>query len=308
MGGVVTKTRKLLSMERYLHGLKILADINDPVIKKRFEDGQGKSLPFALPMLLLPRYQCNQSLITNLPLTGDMNRPIYRHLADQQWRKYKRLILMQRITQMFIVPDVLPYLDPVAEVRLAFGRRNVQPGEFVDSRVSEIPAKLSIQPFDQGRRLVSIVVLDSDVPNLETDSFEYRCHFLAVNIPVSPQSTSVPLVKLHEGKQVVLPWVAPTAQKGSPYHRISIFVLQQAEGKELDGEKIGKAVKRRGFNLRSFNDKYLVNPVGVTLFRVKWDEGMAGVMKRAGVEGADVELKRKTEKLPYKKKDTARYR
>ena len=237
-----------------------------------------------------------------------MNRPIYRHLADQQWRKYKRLIIMQRITQMYIVPDVLPYLDPVAEVRLAFGRRNVQPGEFVDSRVSEIPAKLAIQPFDQGRRLVSIVVLDSDVPNLETDSFEYRCHFLAVNVPVSPTSTSVPLVKLDKEKQIVLPWVPPTAQKGSPYHRISIFVLQQEEGKVLDGAKIGKVMKRSGFNLRSFNDRYRVHPVGVSLFRIKWDEGMAGVMKRAGVEGADVELKMKREKLPYKKKDTARYR
>ena len=42
-GGEAAKKGKLLSMERYLHELKILADINDPVIKKRFEDGQGIS-------------------------------------------------------------------------------------------------------------------------------------------------------------------------------------------------------------------------------------------------------------------------
>ena len=40
-GGEAAKKGKLLSMERYLHELKILADINDPIIKKRFEDGQG---------------------------------------------------------------------------------------------------------------------------------------------------------------------------------------------------------------------------------------------------------------------------
>ena len=40
-GGEAAKKGRLLSMERYLHELKILADINDPVIKKRFEDGQG---------------------------------------------------------------------------------------------------------------------------------------------------------------------------------------------------------------------------------------------------------------------------
>jgi large subunit ribosomal protein L35 len=40
-GGEVQKQRKLLSMQNYLERLKILADINDPLIKKRFEDGEG---------------------------------------------------------------------------------------------------------------------------------------------------------------------------------------------------------------------------------------------------------------------------
>ena len=50
-GGEAAKKGKLISMEKYLHELKILADINDPVIKKRFEDGQGTSphLPSFLP-------------------------------------------------------------------------------------------------------------------------------------------------------------------------------------------------------------------------------------------------------------------
>jgi large subunit ribosomal protein L35 len=40
-GGQVTKDRRLDSMRRYLEKLKIEADINDPLIKKRFEDGEG---------------------------------------------------------------------------------------------------------------------------------------------------------------------------------------------------------------------------------------------------------------------------
>jgi len=67
--------------------------------------------------------------------------------------------------------------------------------------------------------------------------------------------------------------------------------------------------KRDGFNLRSFNDRHLVKPVGVHLFRTIWDEGTEGVMRRAGLEGANIELRRKKpEALPYKKKDGARYR
>ncbi|MCJ1474858.1 hypothetical protein MMC13_003518 [Lambiella insularis] len=279
-GGEAAKTVKLLSMHKYLEKLKVLADVNDPMIKKRFEDGEG-----------------------------DMNRPIYRYYADRKWREYKRLIIMQRIEQMHIVPDVLPHLDPTAEVDLAFGRRNIQPGEFVDSRVSETSPRLNVQVFEKGSKLVTIVVLDSDVPNVEKDSFDYRCHFLATNIPISPTITLLPLAKISQETQVVLPWLPPHAQKGSPYHRLSIFILQQPEGKPLDVAAMRARYKRDGFNLRSFNDRHLVKPIGVNLFRTIWDEGTEGVMQRAGLAGANIELRRKkSEALPYKKKDGARYR
>lgn len=40
-GGEAHKQVRLSSMRRHLEKLKILADINDPLIKKRFEDGEG---------------------------------------------------------------------------------------------------------------------------------------------------------------------------------------------------------------------------------------------------------------------------
>ncbi|KAL9012188.1 MAG: hypothetical protein Q9173_003039 [Seirophora scorigena] len=279
-GGEFVKNGRLISMQKYLEKLKILADINDPVIKKRFEDGEG-----------------------------DMNRPIYRFLADRQWRQQRRQILMQRINQMHIVPDVLPYLDLTAEVRLAFGRRNVQPGDFVDSLISETPPRLNVQVFDKGERYVSIVVVDPDVPNVETDGFDSRCHFLAVNIPISPTSTSVALSRLSEGTQVLRPWLPPHAQKGSPYHRMAIFIYEH--GRKLRSKTMEGISKkaRSGFRLRRFTPKSLFKPIGMHLFRTSWDDNMAGVMQRAGIEGANMEFRRKKpEKLPYKKKDGARYR
>ena len=41
LGGEYVKKGKLVRMQNYLEKLKILADSNDPVIKKRFEDGMG---------------------------------------------------------------------------------------------------------------------------------------------------------------------------------------------------------------------------------------------------------------------------
>lgn len=43
-GGEAQKERRLVSMRQHLEYLKIQADINDPLIKKRFEDGEGRPL------------------------------------------------------------------------------------------------------------------------------------------------------------------------------------------------------------------------------------------------------------------------
>ena len=41
-GGQYMKDTKLASLRRHVEHLKILADVNDPVVKKRFEDGVGE--------------------------------------------------------------------------------------------------------------------------------------------------------------------------------------------------------------------------------------------------------------------------
>ena len=221
-----------------------------------------------------------------------MNKPIYRYLAEQKWKKYQKLLISQRINQLSVIPDILPHFEASAEVKLAFKQRNVQPGEFVDSRVSEYAPRLTVQVFDKGERLVTVVVVDGDVPLPEKDSFMHRCHYLAANIPISPTQTSLPLSKAQES-QLVLPYLPPFAQKGSPYHRYSIFVLEQSPEKIIDVEVLKKEVKRDEFSLRSFTHKQALKPIGVNIFRSIWDEGTAGVMERAGVEGADIEFKRK---------------
>ena len=221
-----------------------------------------------------------------------MNRPIYRYLADREWRSYRRPVMMQRLTQMSVIPDVFSDLDPTAEVRLAFKRHNVQPGAFVESRVSEVPAKLNVQVFDKGERLVTVAVVDPDIPDVEQNGFRAQCHFLAVNIPISPSSTSVPLSRLSPDTQQLLSWLPPHAQKGSPYHRLSVFVLQQPHEVVLEPSQ-RDTLTRETFNIRGFRQRHRLKPIGAFLFRTQWDEGMAGVMERAGIPGADVELKRK---------------
>jgi len=238
-----------------------------------------------------------------------MSKPIYRFLADRKWRSYRRKIVEQRITQMAVIPDVLPVIDLVADVTLAFGRRDIKPGDWVPSTLSETPAKLNVQVFDKGERLVTVAIMDSDVADVEKDGFEYRSHGLWCNVKISPTEGDIDLGMLSPEHQV-FSYLPPFAQKGAPYHRISVFIMQQDDGKIIDvAQAKERFAEREGFRLRSLVTKYHLKPVGATMFRCNWDENTAKVMERSGVQGADVEYKvKRIEKLPYKKKKSERFR
>ncbi|KOS17210.1 54S ribosomal protein L35 [Escovopsis weberi] len=263
-GGQKMKDIKLASLRRYVERLKLLADINDPLVKKRFEDG-----------------------------LGDMNKPIYRFLARRKWRSFAQRVIAQRIAQFNIVPDVLPKLEPSVDVQLFFRSSKIPPGTIVDSLVSEAPPRLRVQSFEPGTRLVSIVVLDSDVPDPAADAFSKRCHFLAANIPLAPTDPSLPLARVRPDSQLAVPWLPPFAQKGSPYHRLGIFVLEQDPARPpLDVVRLRELYAGRdGFSLKSFRDKFRLTPIGFTMFRAEWDANTAAVMHRHGIPGADIELR-----------------
>lgn len=201
-----------------------------------------------------------------------MNKPIYRHLAEKKWREFKRKVLEQRVTQLSVVPDLLPSLDLTADIDLSFGRKTVAPGDFVESFISEKMPTLHVQTFTPGEKLVTVAIVDADVPVPEEDGFTTRCHFIASNIRISPSETSIPLQRIAEDdkkraddKKIALPWVAPWAHKGAPYHRLAVVVLEQNESKKFDISKLS-TIKRDGFSLRGFIGSQKLKPLTATLF------------------------------------------
>ncbi|KAJ4306494.1 mitochondrial 54S ribosomal protein YmL35 [Collariella sp. IMI 366227] len=273
-GGEKFKQRRLESMRKYVEELKILADINDPLVKRRFEDGQG-----------------------------DMNKPVYRFLAERKWRSMDRKMVLQRIEQFHIVPDLLPKFEPTMDLKMTFRGYKVAPGAILNSRITETAPTLRMQVFDKGERLFSVVVMDSDVPDVATDSFKKRLHFMATNIPWDPTKTSLPLTRLsgdaatssYELGSLAVPWLPAFSQLGAPYHRMTVFVLQHKNNQPIDAAKLKELYDgegRDGFSLKSFRDRFPLNPVGFNMFRTVWDENTADVMARHGIPGADVEFKR----------------
>lgn len=205
-------------------------------------------------------------------------------------------ILAQRVQQFHIVPDVLPQFDPKMDVQLSFHGYKVNPGEMVDSLVSEAPPNLRVQVFDNKERLVSVVVLDSDVPYPEKDAFGPRLHFMAANVPLSYATKNISLSRLSGGNKehLAVPYLPPTSQEGAPYHRLSVWILEQQDGQKLDVAKLREAYSGRDdFDLRSFRGDHKATPFGFNLFRTEWDEGTAKVMERHGIPGAEIVFRRK---------------
>lgn len=221
-----------------------------------------------------------------------MSKPIYRYFAEESWRSMAYKILAQRVEQFHIVPDVLPKFDPKMDVQLSFHGYRAEPGEIIYSVVSETPPNLRIQVFDDQKRLVSVVVMDSDVPDARTDSFGRRLHFMAANLPIDCLTKNISLNQVTSKQQdkLAVPWLPPFSQEGAPYHRLSVWILEQRAGKELNVEELrgyyGK--NRNGFDLNEFRKKTATKPFGFNIFRSLWDEGTAALMERHNIPGAEI--------------------
>ena len=126
-----------------------------------------------------------------------MNKPIYLHLLNKKWRQRNRPILMQRLETMHVIPDVLPAIDPIADVQVHFKGRKVQPGLLLDSLMVEEFPTVRVIPFKNEEMLCTIAVVDPgivitsfcitgaartnsplDVPDLKKHGFRYRCHWV----------------------------------------------------------------------------------------------------------------------------------
>ena len=210
---------------------------------------------------------------------------------------------------MKVVPDVIPNCDPELDMTISWNRKVYQPGHFIESNISTVPCSLTVQSYERGSKLVTIAVVDPDVPNFETNSYGTRCHFLATNIEITPTTPKVDLAALPE-EQVLVPWLAPTALKGSPYHRLSIVVLQQKDNTPIDREIALKHIKQRDFSTRALMTRHMLKPISATLFRTQWDDHMATVMRQMKMrKDSNTELKRdKVEPLPYKRRNPTTFR
>ncbi|KAF3280803.1 hypothetical protein TWF970_002490 [Orbilia oligospora] len=200
---------RIVKMQEYIDELKLNMDKNNPRIKYTYEN----------------------------KLKIDPYKKIYQHWDDQKWRSLKRKLLMQRVEQMNVVPDVLPSIDPIIDVSLRFRRKNVPHGAKVLAKNATRYPSVQVKQFDSKKRLVTVLVVDPDKPNLEKNGFDYYLQWMVTNCDISIENPMVVGVSTsHNARDEVAPYEVPYVHKGEGYHRYCLFILEQNGTIEIPGK------------------------------------------------------------------------
>ncbi|KAH9921345.1 PEBP-like protein [Fomitopsis serialis] len=225
---------------------------------------------------------------------ADMSQLSYRHLSEKRWREDGVLdLLMERIHQMNVVPDLLADLRPTIDLRLNFPEpppedtyrrtrvkrryQKVEPGIYLLPEQTWRPPMLYTTVWHTDTRLYTLFMVDLDVPNEATQSFQAYLHWMQPNIPLSAFSTS-PISIPHPHTH----YIPPHPQQGTPYHRYAVLMLPQASPTEpLKLPKISEAA-RLGFNFRTFAEEHGFDGSkggGAHMWREVWDETVSKIYR-----------------------------
>jgi len=261
---------KELELKKKLEILEIQTKINLPEVRFRFMMGR---YPFRIP--------------------------VYRHLTEQRWRKDGMLdLLMERLYQMHVVPDLLPAFHPSLDLHIQFPRTDghrtlhdrriantfyyaVEPGKFIEPKLTINPPRVAATVFHTDTRLYTMLLLDPDVPDEETRSYQTYLHWLIPNIPLQASHRNIKIGSSTDDSSHT-PYIPPHPQRGTPYHRYVLFLLPHLNPTQKLTIPVFSDQQRLGFNLREFSAKrglVLGTGGGAHMWREMWHEDVSAIYR-----------------------------
>lgn len=218
----------------------------------------------------------------------DMSEPVYRHLAEEDWKSYDMLILMQRLETLKVIPDTLPTLEPTAKVDLQFPgfiNKWIVPGTVLPCAVATRPPLIKVQEFEEIKKdsLYTVVIVDPDTPDLANDSFTTSLKWAISNVPLSNVNTVVDADKATE----LIPYLPPTPEKNTGNHRFAVWVFRQTAD-AISTEAAQPLIQREGFDIRQFASELGLQAVGAHVWRSKFDRTSDEVREKYGLEAGRV--------------------
>jgi large subunit ribosomal protein L35 len=196
---------------RKIEALEVEAHVNDPSTRHIFRETRSAGL---------------------------MDRPVIRHLAERKWKKEGGLdLIMGRVYQNKVVPDVIPDLAPTSPLTLQIKDGVIEPGIYLEPSKLEHPPRITWQCFqhpslpsslsDTPSAMYTLLTIDPDVPDSQNHTFSERIMSLKVDIPLSVVDGQVDLLSDTRGKEVFT-WEPPAPPKGTDPHRYVTLLIRQS--------------------------------------------------------------------------------
>ncbi|KAI8065660.1 phosphatidylethanolamine-binding protein [Gongronella butleri] len=237
-GTAANKTAQLSALNALKTDLQIKAELNDPEVRHNFEQNKV-----------------------------DMSQPVYRYLCEREFQKNARPKLLERLTQMNVVPDLIESsLDPQVQLNIATATPFV-PGDILTPDQTASLPELNITSFHTDSRLYTILLVDPDCPDVANKSYQQYCHWMITNVPLSATETRV------QGGQTVLSYQPPHPQKGTKKHRYTWIAYEQPDKVEI------APVDRLGFDTKAFAQQHGLVARGANFVRQQWDESVSAIYK-----------------------------
>ncbi|KAG0300617.1 hypothetical protein BGZ98_009042 [Dissophora globulifera] len=254
-----TRDAQIAELEENIFKQEAFASINDPEIQWRFKNGQV-----------------------------DMSKAVFRYMKSKQFQRETLPVIQQRITQMYVTPDLLPSFTPTLNVQLDFGAGSAitkAPGSSASDNYFEtgsylLPGKtikapqIDVTSFHPEKRYYTIALVDPDVPDEENQTFKQQIHWLMTNVPLSATETKV----VTENADVVLSYVPPHPPKGTKYHRYTLLVAEQPNGGQdkiqMDQDRVSRELM-----VRDLCSQYGLDVKGLTFFRQVWDKDVSRIFR-----------------------------
>ncbi|KAJ1980892.1 mitochondrial 54S ribosomal protein YmL35 [Dimargaris xerosporica] len=206
---------------------------------------------------------------------GDPTVPVYHYLAQQQFRESYLPVLMQRVTQMHVVPDLLPAsaMQPEFHVHMRYPslQESFMAGVKLEPKDTLDTPSVSAMPFHMEPRLYTLALIDPDHPCQETQRYTERCHWLKTNVILSVTQHSA------DAGNTALEYLPPHPALGTKYHRYVLLLLEQAQAGQAPIDLSSLVNGQRTFDTRALCTEHNLTPRGVTFFRAKYDESVASV-------------------------------
>ncbi|KAJ1933633.1 mitochondrial 54S ribosomal protein YmL35 [Linderina macrospora] len=251
---------------------------------KELNDAQAKSADAAEISALKQKYfdlaveaEINDSEVLWNVRQGnfDLSKPVFVHLKEKAWHARPLEILMQRLLQMYVLPDLLDPREvgiPSAQLNISLAEEPLEPGSAIEPGMARKQPEIELATFHEDTRLHTLVMVDLDEPHVEQQSFREQFHWVVANLPFSMTQTKAQLSEASE----LLSYIPPHPARGSPTHRYAFVAFEQADGGK---QRIENAEVSRDLVLREFAKQHSLRPVGLSFFRATWDESVDEVYR-----------------------------